>query len=112
MKINRLAVLLALSLPLAGPTSAAAQAARCSGGSGATDCYLEFDGGSCSGTTLNGKPSIECKDGHPPCDADGQANRAGTFSTTAGEVQSDASGRPPQPLKKTKEPKENNNPPT
>ena len=51
MKTNRLAVLLALSLPLAGATSAGAQAARCSGGSGSTDCYLEFDGGSCSKTS-------------------------------------------------------------
>ena len=112
MKTSRLAVLLALSLPLAGPTSAAAQAARCSGGSGSTDCYLEFDGGSCSGTTLNGKPSIECKDGDSSCDSDGQANRACTFSITACEFQSDVSGCTPQPLKKIKGTKAIKKPPT
>src|SRR5207245_9450641 len=101
MKTNRLAVLLALSLPLAGATSAAAQAPRCSGGSGSTDCYLEFDGGSCSGTFHN-KPSIECTDGDPSCDSDGQANGVCTFSITACEFQSDISGCTPQSLKKIK----------
>src|SRR5205814_7424017 len=94
-------VLLALSLPLAGATSAGAQAARCSGGSGSTDCYLEFDGGSCS-KTFHNKPSIECTDGDPACDSDGQANGVCTFSITACEFQSDVSGCTPQALKKIK----------
>ena len=98
MKISRLAVLLALSLPLAGPTSAGA---RCSGGSGSTDCYLEFDGGTCSGT-FHGKPSIECVDGDPSCDTDGQANGVCTFSITVCEAQTDVSGCTPQALKKIK----------
>jgi hypothetical protein len=90
MKTHRVAFVVSALLPLvmSGPAGA-----RVSGGSDpSTDCYVEFDGVTATGTVPSGKPLVSCQDGDPSCDTDGQANGVCTFSITACAFQADVSG--------------------
>src|SRR5438067_2379802 len=90
-----------LSLALA----AAPAAARIAGGgpNPQTDCYLEFEGVTATGTLGPAKtPLVDCNDGDPSCDADGQADGACTFNVNVCAFQSDVQGCSPKPIDKLK----------
>jgi hypothetical protein len=85
-----------LAMFTAGPASARIAG----GGNSASDCYVEWENVDQTGT--QGQAALlECNDGDPNCDVDGQKDGTCTFNVGSCILQRDIEGcTPPAPLKK------------